>query len=112
MLIDATTEDDAPPIKMSAYVTAKMAAWGLIRALAVELGPKGIRCNAVSPNIVDTPYIKDMPMRTKQVEIATNPVRRLCTADDVANAVVYLAGSQASYINGINLPVSGGSRMP
>lgn len=103
---------DAPPPKMSAYVTAKMAAWGLVRAMAVELGPKGIRCNAVSPNMIDTPYVKDMPLRTKQVEAASNPMRRLCSVDDVAYAVEFLAGPQAAYINGINLPVSGGARMP
>lgn len=103
---------DAPPPRMSAYVTAKMGAWGLIRAMAVELGPKGIRCNAVSPNMIETPYIKDIPPRVKQVEAASNPMRRLCNVEDVANAVQFLAGPQAAYINGINLPVSGGTRMP
>lgn len=103
---------DAPPPKMSAYVTAKTAAWGLVRAMAVEFGPRGIRCNAVSPNMVDTPYIKNMPIRTKQVEAASNPMRRLCSAADVASAVEFLAGPNATYINGINFPVSGGGRMP
>ena len=103
---------DAPPSKMSAYVAAKMGAWGLVRAMAVELGPKGIRCNAVSPSMIETPYVKDIPLRAKQVEAASNPMRRLCNVEDVANAVKFLAGSQAAYINGINLPVSGGARMP
>lgn len=103
---------DVPPAKMSAYVAAKMAAWGLVRSMAVELGPKGIRCNAVSPNIMETPYVKDMPLRVKQVEAAGNPMRRLCDVEDVANAVEFLAGPKATYINGINLPVSGGARMP
>lgn len=103
---------DAPPPKISAYVAAKMGAWGLVRAMAVELGPKGIRCNAVSPNMIETPYVKDMPPRVKQVEAATNPMRRLCNVEDVATAVQFLAGPQAAYINGINLPVTGGARMP
>lgn len=103
---------DAPPPKMSSYVTAKTAAWGLVRCLAVELGPKGIRCNAVSPNMIETPYVKDMSPRAKQVEAASNPMRRLCTLDDVANAVRFLAGSESAYINGVNLPVTGGTRMP
>jgi len=103
---------DAPPSKMSAYVAAKMGAWGLVRAMAVELGPKGIRCNAVSPSMIETPYVKDIPLRAKQVEAASNPMRRLCNVDDVADAVRFLAGPQAAYINGINLPVSGGARMP
>ena len=103
---------DVPPVKMSAYVTAKMAAWGFVRAMAVELGPREIRCNAVSPNMIDTPYVKDMPLRTKKVEAASNPLRRLCSVKDVADVVLFLAGPQARYINGANLPVSGGSRMP
>lgn len=103
---------DVPPPKMSTYVAAKMGAWGLIRAMAVELGPKGIRCNAVSPNMIDTPYVKDVPFRIKQVEAAGNPMRRLCDVNDIANAVQFLAGPQAAYINGVNLPVTGGARMP
>lgn len=103
---------DQPPSKMSAYVSAKMAAWGLIRSMAVELGPKGIRCNAVSPSIMNTPYSKNIPMRLKQVEAASNPIRRLCTVEDVAEVVAFLCGPQASFVNGINLPVTGGARMP
>lgn len=103
---------DVPPARMSAYVSGKMAAWGLVRSIASEFGPKGIRCNAVSPGLINTPFTKDMPVRAKQVEAATNPLRRLCTVEDVADAVAYLCGPQAAYINGVNLPVSGGSRMP
>ncbi len=103
---------DQPPLKMSAYVSAKMAAWGLIRAMAVELGPRGIRCNAVSPGMMNTPYSKDLPLRLKQVEAASNPMRRLCTVEDVADVVAFLCGPQASFINGVNLPVTGGARMP
>ena len=103
---------DVPPQRMSAYIAAKMGTWGLVRAMAAELGPKGIRCNAVSPGLIETPYVKDMPVRVKQVEAASNPLRRLCSVEDVANAVHFLAGPQAAYINGVNLTVSGGARMP
>ena len=103
---------DVPPAKQSAYVSAKMAAWGLVRSLALELGPKGIRCNAVSPGMMNTPYTQDFPVRTKQVEAATNPARRLCTVEDVAEVVAFLLGPQSSFINGVNLPVTGGARMP
>lgn len=102
---------DAPPAKMSAYVSGKMAAWGLVKSIAAEFGPRGIRCNALSPGLINTPLTKDMPVRVKQVEAAANPLRRLCTAQDVADAVAFLCGPQAAYINGVNLPVSGGARM-
>jgi NAD(P)-dependent dehydrogenase (short-subunit alcohol dehydrogenase family) len=97
---------------MSAYISAKMGAWGLIKAMAVELGPKGIRCNAVSPGMINTPYTKDMPLRLKQVEAASNPLRRLCRVEDVAQVVGFLCGPGASFINGVNIPVTGGARMP
>lgn len=103
---------DVPPPKLSAYVSAKLATWGLVRAYAAELGPKGIRCNAVSPGMMDTPYTREMPVRVKQVEAASNPSRRLCLPQDVADAVLYLAGSHAGFVNGVNLPVTGGARMP
>jgi len=62
--------------------------------------------------MMETPYIRDMPVRAKQVEAASNPMRRLCTVEDVAGVVKFLAGPEAVYINGANLPVTGGSKMP
>jgi len=103
---------DVPPPKLSAYVSAKLATWGLVRAYAAELGPKGVRCNAVSPGMMDTPYTREMPVRVKQVEAASNPSRRLCRPEDVADAILYLASSRAGFVNGVNLPVTGGARMP
>jgi len=103
---------DQPPVKMSAYVAAKTACWGLVRSFAVECGPRGIRCNAVSPNMMDTPYTANMSVRAKQVEAASNPLRRLCQPEDVADVVTFLLSPDASYINGVNVPVTGGSRMP
>ena len=49
--------------------------------------------------------------RVKQVEAAVNPLRRLCTPQDVADAVAFLCGPQSAFINGVNLPVAGGARM-
>ena len=103
---------DAPPVKLSSYVSGKMAAWSLVKSIASEFGPKGIRCNAVSPGVINTPFSRDMPVRAKQVEAATNPMRRICTVEDVADAVAYLCSPQSAYVNGVNLPVTGGSRMP
>ena len=103
---------DSPPARTSAYVSAKLAGWGLVKALAGELGPLGIRCNAVSPGLMNTPYTKEMPIRLKQVEAALNPLRRLCEPAEAAQAVVFLLGEKARFVNGVNLPVTGGMRMP
>jgi len=103
---------DAPPAKLSSYVSAKMGLWGLIRALAVEYGPSGIRVNAVSPSMMSTAYTAEIPLRTKQVEAAKSPLRRLCEPADVAATVAYLCGPGAAYITGVNVPVTGGASMP
>jgi NAD(P)-dependent dehydrogenase (short-subunit alcohol dehydrogenase family) len=103
---------DAPPVKMSAYVSAKMACWSLIRSLALELGPKGVRCNAVSPGLMETPYSSNISAVAKKIEEASNPLRRLCEPQDVAEAIAFLYNPLAGFINGVNLPVSGGLRMP
>ena len=103
---------DQPPKKLSAYVAAKSACLALIKSFATEWGHKGIRSNAVSPNIMNTPYSAGMPFRSKQVEEAINPLRRLCQPEDVAEIVVFLLSPQSSYINGANIPVTGGSKMP
>jgi 3-oxoacyl-[acyl-carrier protein] reductase len=100
-----------PPPKMSAYIASKLASLGLVRSIAAEFGPKGIRCNAVSPGIINTPYSEHIPMRLKQIEAATNPLRRLCVPNDVADAVCFLLGSDAAFINGANLSLTGGAVM-
>lgn len=103
---------DAPPVKYAAYLSAKMALWGLVKSMAQEFGPRGIRVNAVSPSMMNTAYTADIPPRIKQIEAAKNPLRRMCEPVDVADAVAYLCGPGAAFVNGINLPVTGGANMP
>jgi 3-oxoacyl-[acyl-carrier protein] reductase len=103
---------DAPPAKMSAYVSAKMACWSLIRSLALELGPRGVRSNAVSPGLMETPYSRNISVVAKKIEEASNPMRRLCQPQDVAEAIAFLYSPLSGFINGVNLPVTGGLRMP
>lgn len=103
---------DTPPAKLAHYVSAKAAAHALVRSMALELGPKGIRCNSVSPGMMNTAYSKNVPLRIKQIEAASNPMRRLCAVEDVARTVTYLCGPGAAFVNGVNLPVTGGGRMP
>jgi len=101
---------DSPPNNMSAYVSSKMALWGLIKCYAKELAIFGIRCNSVSPGLMETPYSNEISIMAKKIEEATNPMRRICTPNDVAQAIIFLATS--GFINGVNLPVTGGQRMP
>lgn len=90
-----------------AYPTSKFAVNGMTRALARELGPKGIRVNAVAPGITETDMMKAVPKEVIEPLIARIPLRRLGQPEDIANAFVFLASEEASYISGVILQVDG-----
>jgi 3-oxoacyl-[acyl-carrier protein] reductase len=97
-----------PPVGMAAYVAAKSALWGLARSLATELGPFGITSNMVSPGLTSTDLTGHLSARIKEVDARRSPARRLADIEDTAAMVAFLARDEASYINGANLPVTGG----
>ena len=79
-------------------------------ALARELGPKGIRVNAVAPGITRTDMMKAVPKEVIDPLIKQIPLRRLGQPEDIANAFVFLASDEASYITGVVLSVDGMAR--
>ncbi|MEO1452124.1 MAG: SDR family oxidoreductase, partial [Bacteroidota bacterium] len=93
----------------SAYATGKGAVMTFTRAMAKELGPKGIRVNALCPGMIATTFhdvfTKD-EIRTKVASIA--PLKREGEAQEVADLVGYLANGEASYITGANIDINGG----
>ena len=93
-----------------AYPTSKFAVNGLTVSLARELGPKGIRVNAVAPGITETDMMKAVPKEVIEPMIAQIPLRRLGQPEDIANAFVFLASEEASYITGVVLRVDGMAR--
>ena len=85
------------------------------RALALDLAPKGIRANCVCPGIIDTPFTRafidaapDPAGVTREYEAAA-PLGRMGTAEEVANAALFLASDEASFITGSALIVDGGT---
>ncbi len=90
-----------------AYPTSKFAVNGFTLSLARELGPRGIRVNAVAPGITETDMMKAVPKSVIEPMIARIPLRRLGTPEDIANAFVFLASDEASYISGVVLSVDG-----
>ena len=80
----------------------------LTKALAKELGPSGIRVNCVSPGVIDTSMNQDLSAETIQSLSDETPLERIGTADDVAEAVEFLASPKSSFITGQILGVSGG----
>lgn len=98
----------------AAYNASKAALIQLSRSLALELGPKGIRVNAVLPAIVDTPmyrgrYTSDDEYRKSLPETRKlHPIGRIGEPEDIARAIVFLLSPAASWITGVSLPVDGG----
>ena len=93
-----------------AYPASKFAVNGLTVSLARELGPKGIRVNAVAPGITETDMMKAVPKEVIDPLIAQIPLRRMGQPRDIANAFVFLASEEASYITGVVLSVDGMAR--
>ena len=93
-----------------AYPASKYAVNGFTVSLARELGPKGIRVNAVAPGITETDMMKAVPKEVIDPMIARIPLRRLGKPEDIANAFVFLASEEASYITGVVLSVDGMAR--
>ncbi len=95
----------------SAYATTKAALFGFTKSVARELASRNIRVNAVAPGFIDTEMTQSIaePQRQKMLEII--PAARLGTAEEVANAVVFLASSESAYITGEILRVNGGMYM-
>jgi NAD(P)-dependent dehydrogenase (short-subunit alcohol dehydrogenase family) len=90
------------------YGPAKFAASGLTKHLAVELAAQGIRVNAVAPGTINTAAVARMDPAGIQAGIAKHPIGRIGEPAEVANAILFLASDEASFITGAILPVDGG----
>ena len=93
-----------------AYPTSKFAVNGFTLSLARELGPDGIRVNAVAPGVTNTDMVKVLPKELIDPIVAQIPLRRVGEPEDIANAFVFLASEMASYISGVVLSVDGLAR--
>ena len=93
------------------YVASKAALIGLTKALAQEMGSRGITVNAVAPGYIETDMTKVLPEAVKQKYVASIPLGRAGTIADVAAAVKFLVSDDASYITGHVLAVNGGMYM-
>ncbi len=95
-----------------AHSTAKSGLDAFVRALALELGPHGIRVNAVAPGLTDTDATANQPAAHKEAMARMTPLRRIGLPEDVAGAVLLVASDHARFVTGVYVPVSGGALMP
>lgn len=100
---------------ISAYAASKAAVIALTHAHAIELGPKGIRVNAIAPGIIETPGVAEQlePLRASGVNInariAANPVGIAGQPDHIARGALFLVSALAAFVNGHVLVIDGGS---
>lgn len=92
-------------------VTAKAGLIGFTKAVAAEMGRYGITANAISPGIIDTPRPEGAALEKRRKRIAESPLGRAGSAEDIANACLFLASSEAAFITGQTLSVNGGAFM-
>lgn len=96
---------------LSTYVATKFAVTGMTKALALELGDRGIRVNSVHPGIVDATHNRGMApaaMERLQKAIARQPIKRMARVEEIANAVLFFASDESSFCTGSELLVDGG----
>jgi len=99
---------DLPMKDFYHYTASKGAMSAYIKSIAGELANKGIQINSVSPSMIDNRQMEKVSSKAKMLTIAKTPIKRLCTPEDVADAVVYLASEKASFLCGETIRINGG----
>ena len=93
------------------YSASKAGMIALAKSIAQEMGPKGIRANAIAPGFIDTAMTQALPDEVRKEWCNKIPLRRGGTVDDIANTAVYLASDLSSYVSGQVIQVDGGMNM-
>ncbi|HEY1021765.1 MAG TPA: glucose 1-dehydrogenase [Flavisolibacter sp.] len=91
-----------------AYVAAKHGVVGLTKAAALEYADKGIRVNSIGPGYIQTPLLSSLDEATMKALVGLHPIGRLGKAEEVAELILWLASSKASFVTGSYYPVDGG----
>ena len=90
------------------YAASKGGLIAMTKSIAAEVASRGITANAIAPGFIQTPMTDVLPDELKKTYLAQIPAGRFGTPDDIANVCVFLASSEASYINGQTIHVNGG----
>lgn len=104
----SSIEPGSSPSRMGGYLSGKAAMRELLRELAHELAPFGIRVNAVAPGFVPTALHRDLPEKVTEFTQQKNPFKRLTQPEDIAQVVSFLCSNTSQGIHGITLPVTSG----
>jgi 3-oxoacyl-[acyl-carrier protein] reductase len=106
----SSVDSTAPVPGLAHYCASKAGVEALVRSAALELGPTGVRCNAVLPGVVRTPLMEPMLARPGVADafVAQTPLGRIADGADIASVVAFLASPGARWVTGVSLPVDGG----
>lgn len=100
-----------PPKFMSDYVAVKSALLGYVRAAATEYGEKGVCINGISPNMMETKFLQNIDEKIVRMTADSSALGRNIRVEETVGGIAYLLSDEASYVNGINLNLSGGDYM-
>lgn len=100
---------NVPPRALSQYTVVKYALLGLVKALASEYSDQNIQINAISPSMIDTKFLDDINEKYVELNAYNNPLKRNAVVGDITPIIKMLISSESDYINGVNIPISGGS---
>ena len=93
------------------YSSSKAGLIGFTKALAKEVGSRGITVNAVAPGFIETVLTHELPEEIREMSLKLTPMGRFGTPQDIANSVAFLAAEESSFITGVTLQVDGGMVM-
>lgn len=108
LMLSSYTEG-MPPRGQSAYVTVKYALLGLMKCLAVEYASKGITVNGISPDMIETNFLSEVPEMIIEMHAANSPMKRNLSVMDVVPTFEYLLSDHANMVTGVNLLITGGN---
>lgn len=101
----------APPKFLSEYVVCKYALLGLVKSAAADYAGKGININAVSPNMMETKFLKNLAPIQVQLAAKGTAMGRNATVEEVSRTIMFLMSEASDYMTGVNFNISGGDRM-
>ena len=98
-----------PPKALTQYTTVKYAMLGLVKSLASEYAEKNIQINAISPSMVKTKFLNNINEKFVELSAYNHPLKRNALTKDITPIMLMLLSTESDYINGVNIPITGGS---
>ena len=98
-----------PPKALAHYTTIKYAMLGLVKSLASEYADKNIQVNSISPSMIETKFLENINEKLVEIGAYNHPLKRNAKVEDITPIVKMLISKESDYMNGINIPITGGS---